>query len=68
MKVECQTRIEAHKTVLCMADQLAARIPDLLKGVQLLLDPNFSYQEAMRTYRRRIELMQSAQERFFQIT
>ncbi len=67
MKVECQTRIEAHKTVLCMADQLAARIPDLLKGVQLLLDPNFSYQEAMRTYRRRIELMQSAQERFFQI-
>ena len=68
MKLECQSRIAAGTTVLCMDDQIEARIPDLLAGVRLLLDPNFSYQEAWRNYRQRIELMQSAQERFFQIT
>ena len=67
MKVECRTRIEAGTTVLCMGDQLAARIPDLLYGIRQLFDRNFSYNEAMRTYQERIDLMQSAKERFFQI-
>ena len=66
MKPACQRRIARQVPVLCMDDrQLGPRIPDVIDGLRRVLDPGFTYQEAVELYRHRVAAAGSARSQFF---
>jgi hypothetical protein len=68
MKPECANRMQERKRVLCMDEELLSRLDDLVQGTRLVLNPEFSFEQARKMYEQRIDLVGSARERFFQIS
>jgi len=62
----CVEDIAASRTVPCMGEALAGRIPDVVDGARLLLSGDFSFEQAMALHRSRIEA-RFPPDRFFQI-
>ena len=68
MKPECASRLQAGTTVICMDDELSSRLDDLLLGLELVLDPQFTFAQARQLYQSRITATGAARERFFEIS
>jgi ADP-heptose:LPS heptosyltransferase len=68
MKAECASRLQAGTTVICMDDELPSRLDDLLLGLDLVLDPQFTFAQARQLYKSRIAATGVARERFFEIS
>ena len=55
MKDACTRRLERDRSVLCMDPrQLTPRIPEVLAAMRLLLDPAFTYDDAVALRRRQL--------------
>lgn len=53
---ECDRLLREGKRVACVADDLVEKkIPEIVKGVKLLLDKNFTYQKAIKLHLRKIK-------------
>ena len=66
MKPACQRRIERGAPVLCMDDaRLGPLIPEVVEGLRRVLDPAFTYERAVETYRERVAAVGAAREQFF---
>ena len=51
MKTECRMRIGINQTVRCMGKELNERIPEVIEGAKLLLNPDFDLSDAIDTYK-----------------
>jgi hypothetical protein len=51
-----------------MNDELPSRLDDLLLGLELVLDPQFTFAQAKQLYQNRIAAAGAARERFFEIS
>jgi hypothetical protein len=51
-----------------MNDELPSRLDDLLLGLELVLDPQFTFAQAKQLYQSRIAATGAARERFFEIS
>ena len=66
MKVACQRRLKRQVPVLCMDSRhLTPRIPEIIEGVRRVMDPGFTYEQAVELYRQRITAMGVARDQFF---
>jgi ADP-heptose:LPS heptosyltransferase len=66
MKPACQRRLARGARVLCMDDRpLGRRVPEIVEGVRRVLDPAFTYERAVETYRERVAAAGAARDRFF---
>ncbi len=53
---ECDRLLREGKRVACVADSLVdQKIPEIVKGVKLLLDKNFTYDKAVKLHTRKIK-------------
>lgn len=51
---ECLDREKLGKQIVCMdTRELEAKIPDILKGIELLLDKDFSFETALKLHKRK---------------
>ena len=66
MKKACVKRMQRGTPVLCMDPrQLNPKIPEVLRGARLLLDDDFTYEQAVAVYRENVARAGVAQDRFF---
>ncbi len=66
MKKACVKRMQRGTPVLCMDPrQLNPKIPEILRGARLLLDDDFTYEQAVAVHRENVARAGVAQDRFF---
>ena len=66
MLPDCVERLDGHRPILCMeAGPLGTRIPDIVDEVQRLLNPGFTYEQAVALHIQRIRAAPVAHRRFF---
>jgi ADP-heptose:LPS heptosyltransferase len=55
MKEECVTEMENGNPVICMStNELDKKIPQIIGGIKLLADDNFTYQDSIELYRKNV--------------
>ena len=65
-KKGCGKRLREGKKALCMTDKLLRKkIPEVVKGAKLLLDPTFAYKKALRLHLNKLKKPPYDFKRFF---
>jgi hypothetical protein len=55
MKVKCIAEMKGGNPVICMSTKnLDRKLPEIIRGIKKLMDENYTYQDSIEFYRKRV--------------